>query len=348
MNMFDKFFKKESPILGLLGLAGGIARGSAAGFESSGGTRIVVGNDVIHAFTSPGTLEFNELYTSTKIILVAGGGSGAYHRSDGAGAGHYATGGGGAGGVYVETGTTFTPGSYPISIGSGGANQTSDPVSSPNGAGSNGNPSTALGRQAYGGGGGGAAPETGNPGGSGGGCGSTGSPGAGGLGDRLPGVRPPNPSPSPIPAPLQPQGYPGGNGYDAGPAVERFAGGGGGAGQAGVPGEPGGTRGNGGYGKGVDWLPTDYGTPGPSAPLRYFGGGGGAAPQYPPVGAGSGGYGGGGAGNNDPGDSNSATPGTANTGGGGGAKSNRSDGAGKGSNGSGGPGFFAIRFTDVG
>ena len=117
----------------------------------------MVGNDVIHAFTSPGTLEFNELYTSTKIILVAGGGSGAYHRSDGAGAGHYATGGGGAGGVYVETGTTFTPGSYPISIGSGGANQTSDPVSSPNGAGSNGNPSTALGRQAYGGGGGGAA-----------------------------------------------------------------------------------------------------------------------------------------------------------------------------------------------
>ena len=74
--MFNEQHKKESPILGLLGLGGGIARGSAAGFESSGGTRIVVGTDVIHAFTSPGTLTFNDLYTDAKIILVAGGGAG--------------------------------------------------------------------------------------------------------------------------------------------------------------------------------------------------------------------------------------------------------------------------------
>ena len=347
--MLDKFFKKESPLLGLLGLGGGIARGSAAGFESSGGTKIVVGADVIHVFTSPDTLTFNDLYTDAKIILVAGGGAGGYHRANSAGQGHYATGGGGAGGVYVETGSTFSAGSYAISIGAGGANQTSDPVSSPNGVGANGSDSTALGKRAYGGGGGGNAPETGNPGGSGGGCGSTGSPGSGGVGDRQAGNRPPNTPPGAIPTPLQPQGFPGGQGYDAGPAPERFAGGGGGAGGAGQTGFPSGSpRGAGGIGKGVDWLPSDYGTPGPDGSTRYFGGGGGAAPQHPGTPSAPGGYGGGGAGNNNPGDSEHATPGTANTGGGGGAKSNKNDGAGKGYNGSGGPGFFAIRFTGVG
>ena len=39
MNMFDKFFKKESPVLGVLGLGGGIARRAAAGgLGASGGT----------------------------------------------------------------------------------------------------------------------------------------------------------------------------------------------------------------------------------------------------------------------------------------------------------------------
>ena len=41
--MFDKFFKKESPILGVLGLGGGIARSAGGGgltpISATGGTK---------------------------------------------------------------------------------------------------------------------------------------------------------------------------------------------------------------------------------------------------------------------------------------------------------------------
>ena len=85
-------------------------------FTSSGGTIINVGNDVIHVFTSPGTLTFAGIYDDAKVLLVGGGGAGGTHE----GAGHYAMGGGGAGGMISLTGQTYTAGSYPITIGDGG------------------------------------------------------------------------------------------------------------------------------------------------------------------------------------------------------------------------------------
>jgi hypothetical protein len=76
---------------------------------------------------------------------------------------------------------------------------------------------------------------------------------------------------------------------------------------------------NGGTGAGTLINPSpSYGTPGPSAPLRYYGGGGGGNTANN-AGLGTGGSGGGGNSVTYPGDPSTLTAGTVNTGGGGAA-----------------------------
>ena len=256
---------------------------------ASGGTETTSGDWKIHTFTGPGTFTVSNAGLPTgsntvDYLVVAGGASG----------GQFYGGGGGGGGFRESSpapGSDWTdsplgnPGNarpvsvqgYPITVGAGGAVQ-----STPNSPGNDGNPSvfsdiTSTG----GGGGGGSSPPTtgvpGRPGGSGGGGAYAGaSAGAG----NTPPVSPP-------------QGNPGGT-----PTGQSS--GGGGAGAAG--GNPNCAPGGPGVGTAINPA---VGTPGPCGSLRYFSGGGGAA-------GGGGAVPGGGAANSSP-----PYNGTTNSGGGG-------------------------------
>ena len=113
-----------------------------------------------NVFTNPGTLTVSNSDVVVEAIIVGGGGGGAVA-------------GGGAGGVVART-YTLSPGSYPITIGTGGG-----VGPNLNTAGCPGGNTTFNGCTAYGGGGGGAntSPYDGLPGGSGGGAGSGGTGG---------------------------------------------------------------------------------------------------------------------------------------------------------------------------
>ena len=306
-----------------------------------------------HIFTSPGTFEVTDPTLQWIDYLAVGGGGG------GGGDG----GGGGAGGFVssIHTSTT-TPTSipeaypwnlghsvrvgdqypvgvstYPIGIGTGGAD------GAPNSAGTPGN-NTTIGSPgpiqiiAYGGGGGGSsdsppAPFTPVPGQNG----ASGGGGSKGLSEPGP-IAGGTATPSPLI-----QGNPGGNSQ---PGTTFSSGaGGGGAGASGSTsiGPPGPYVGGAG---GAGWYsvlsPSSYGTPGPLTPTtiyRYFAGGGGGAGGVGPGGSspgtgGAGGAGGGGAGQPYPGGTN-AVPGTTNTGGGGGGGGDP-----------GGPGIVIIQYPE--
>lgn len=136
------------------------ADGTTSGYYSpftiagiaTGGDRVIVGNTVTHTFNSSNNFVVPTGLTvsNASYLIVAGGGGGG-------GAGAYQGAGGGAGGAITGT-TTFTAGTYPASVGSGGT------------AGGNGAPSTFLSLTAIGGGYGGDESHTGQPGGSGGGA----------------------------------------------------------------------------------------------------------------------------------------------------------------------------------
>ena len=119
--MLDKFFTKQSPILGLLGLGGGISRGSGVvPFDASGGTKSTHGIYTIHVFEGAQSFTVNKGEKQCDILLIAGGGGGTYHYHNGGG-GH---GGGGAGGlIFIPASNAtslLTPGTYTFAIGSGG------------------------------------------------------------------------------------------------------------------------------------------------------------------------------------------------------------------------------------
>jgi len=221
--------------------------------------------------------------TDTANYLVIGGGGGG-----GVGAGTGAGGGGGAGQV-VESSSSFSVGTFAITVGNGGTGGTS-------GSGASGSSSIIAGIvTAYGGGGGGAQDSNGVAavtGGSGGGAGAvtggasrTGGAGAGG-------------------------GYAGGNGN---PTTRATGGGGGGSNAVGANGSAS-VGGNGGAGTSSSITGTA---------TIYAGGGGGGATDTAT--AGTGGTGGGGNGTNG----QNAGVGTANTGsGGGGAGGNFNGGNG--------------------
>jgi hypothetical protein len=301
---------------------------------ATGGTITTCGNFKIHTFTGPGTFTVSSVgnplgSTTVDYLVVAGGGSGTFG------------GGGGAGGFRqsfpnpATAGLPVTAQAYPITVGSGGGGTTS--CNCAGSIGNSGNSSIFSTITSAGGGYGGAASPsspaatTGANGGSGGGGGVFRSPGGGRNGGT--GNTPPV-APS--------QGNPGGKGSFDGP-THTAGGGGGGAGAAGSA-SPGGCGpqpltpgGAGGAGTGIAINPSPtVGTPGPSAPLRYFAGGGGGGSNN--ITTPTGGVGGGGAGNTTS-PSGSGTSGTINTGGGGGG-----NGQGPATGGSGGSGIVVIRY----
>jgi hypothetical protein len=115
--MFNEFNKKESPILGMLGMGGGIARaGGDSAIEASGGTTTTFGSYKAHIFELGTSDNFVVTAGSGNIDLLVVGGGGA-----GCGGGSGKSGGGGAGAVIHETGFSVSPGTYPITVGAGGA-----------------------------------------------------------------------------------------------------------------------------------------------------------------------------------------------------------------------------------
>ena len=208
---------------------------------ASGGTETTCGDFKIHTFTGPGTFTVTQASNNCSAedtvgyLVVAGGGAGGS-------AGTSVSGGGGGAGGYREgrnvtidnftasplvanaptNAVTITAGSYPITVGAGGAGIPGP--GSPDTAGNTGSNSIFSTITSTGGGGGGSNNQCATAGGSGGG--GKESDGAGGAGNTPP-VSPP-------------QGQNGGAGSEAG----NSSGGGGGAGAAGC----GPTAGNGGNG----------------------------------------------------------------------------------------------------
>ena len=342
--MFGEKHKKEMPLLGMLGLGGGVGSnlsggGGASGpaTASGGNVEYTYGTNRIHVFTSPGTLSVaSGDQIVAEYVLIAGGGGSAGD----------AGGGGGAGGVVssipgimpvTRTPLTMNAGeTVTVTIGAGGppgnAGQPNSPAYPGGRQGGNGEDTFYAGPagnsvRALGGGAGGAESNTGPsnlpvPGSSGGRGGS----GGGGRGGR------PESSPS---GGLDNQGSAGTKAVA--PPMTPGIGGGGGGGAGGAAGN----SVNGGPGIQLppafrdNSQPTavkgDPGTYGglPAAPTPggwWFAGGGGAytddnypisAPYGGPVG--NGGSGGGGIGSNPP-KPQSPTPGQANTGGGAGGQ----------------------------
>ena len=274
----------------------------AARLEATGGTITTPGNGYKYHFLTADPHTFTISATPGSIdveyVIVGGGGGGGTYSSGNSG------GGGGAGGFVTGTFPNMAAGTYPVTIGQGGAGQGSVPVGLP------GSSTVFNSITAYGGGSGSPAyGADGNPGASGGGGGGNG-PTEGGVGNRIQ----PDGSVN-IPSPLQPQGYPGGLGGPAGNSGR--SGGGGGAGGAGGDADAEGNSGSGGVGKvafsGDAGVPTDYGTTGPT-PGRWFAGGG-AGGGYTTANTNTGPGGAGGGGTQLSGGSLNGTP---NTGGGGG------------------------------
>lgn len=249
--MFNEQHKKESPILGMLGLGGGIARAGGGG----------------------GPVEIS----GALFAMFGGGGSG----------GAWVGGGGGGGGYVEETVTLETKVAYPFTIGAAGATPDPGPsatnanVGNPGGNTTFSIPPSSQTYYAYGGGGGGANGVTlGRPGGAGGGGFNPSAPPPGaGLGNRVGG--PTNSTTLADGSPPQPQPLSRVQGYDggAGSAGDGMVAGGGGAGGAGS----GATFAGGGPGGAAITL-TNFG------PLNgtYGGGGGGAATHGLPGGTGAG------------------------------------------------------------
>tara|TARA_R100001129_G_scaffold68374_1_gene46654 strand:+ start:2570 stop:3991 length:1422 start_codon:yes stop_codon:yes gene_type:complete len=309
---------------------------------ASGGTKVTSGDFTSHIFTSDDTLTVNAISNSAENnkvdYLVVGGGGGGGQGADPA----YMAGGAGAGGFRLSndtcmsapvtsplansTGITLGVGSFPITVGAGGARAPAD-----NTGGSNGNNSIFSTITSAGGGkgGGGTGPDsTGGNGGSGGG-GTSG--GGGGTGNNPP-VSPPQ----------------GNDGSTSPPGSTNGGGSGGGAGAAGTFATPTpGKGGIGGIGSFVDnnlFGPTapSYGEAGPVSNARYFAGGGSGSSNHPngpgPVPGGIGGGGDGGTGN----PSTNGGNGVDNTGGGAGGGSGAGSGTGLG--GIGGSGIVVIRY----
>jgi len=275
--------------------------GLTSPFVATGGTEDTTSRSgyKVHTFTSPGSFTVTSgAKTGEYIVVAAGGGGGSTFNGPG----------GGAGALRFSSTYTLSPGTYPVTVGAGGAGGLEAQAYD---AGYDGNnsvfgPITSAG----GGGGGGAAgprssppsnpPGSGRDGGSGGGGhprGGSGTPlavGGTGTGDSG--------GTNGTASPANGWGNDGGLGNDS----PYYGGGGGGASQTGQP------QGNGGAGL----TYTINGTP-----TAYAGGGGGflysTGGPRPSGGTGGGGPGGYGFDSVNTGQY-AGTPGTANTGGGGG------------------------------
>jgi hypothetical protein len=223
--------------------------------SATGGTITTCGNFKIHTFTGPGTFTVNTTGSGSSTVdylVIAGGGAGNSYGGGGGGAGGYRT-------TFPSPGCnagsfSVTAQAYPITVGAGGASQSS------------GNPSVFSTITSTAGGKGGVF-ANGTSGGSGGGGSGIPGGGTGGAGNTPP-VSPP-------------QGSNGGNGQYTNCGSWR-SGGGGGASAVGANGTPT-AAGNGGAGLANSIT---------GSPVTRAGGGGGAA--YGPGTQGTGGPGGGG------------------------------------------------------
>ena len=291
---------------------------------ATGGTVTTCGNFKIHTFTSPGTFCVTAGSGGLAVadyLVVAGGGGGGENRGGGGGAGGYRESGGSSSGCYsiglpANSSVSALPISiqaYPITVGAGGAGQ-----STPNSTGARGSNSIFSTITSTGGGGGrdddvpNSSP-TDSQGGSGGGAGGGANPVNLASAGNTPPVSPP-------------QGNPGGAATLSDGNGNQGAGGGG-ASAAGTDTQPGTTVAPGGAGA------TSCIT---ASPVTRAGGGGASA--TPGKGAGAGGPGGGGAGSGAPSGS-VGTAGTANTGGGAGGSATYPGGAA-----AGGSGIVVIRY----
>jgi hypothetical protein len=284
--------------------------GPSSTFSASGGTTFTPGDGYkYHFFISPQDFIVTSSPGTVDYIIIGGGGAGCGQPSGN----NYGGGGAGAGGV--RTGSiTATTGTNPFVVGATSPASTSY-------SGAIGNPSSALGITAQGGGSGGGYNQTPTNlfnGGSGGGAPHY-DPSTVGLGGRVTGTTTPAPD----------------TGNNGGLGGSSASGGGGGAGGVGGNSTPTSIGGKGGLGMTFPgWtIPPSYGTTGPS-PGRWFAGGGGGGGNSGGGAAPDGG--GGGAGS----DSTNATPGTANTGGGGGS----TGGDGPLSGGNGASGIIMVRY----
>jgi hypothetical protein len=274
---------------------------------------------IYHTFTSSGSFVVSTGSKTADIFVVGPGGGGA--------AGNGSSGGGGAGGIVLAQNYVLQPGTYTITIPSGGAGgaSTNDP-------GTTGGDTTVthpqpLSLTAKGGGrGDGWGPgNNAGPGGSGGGGGGP------EFQSGAPGIQPSTPQTAPG-ATISLYGNAGGNST---PSPPWMGGGGGGAGAAGSNGPPG----SGGAGSPFPAFNGPLiGVP-TVGPNFAGGGGGGSEVPYGPGGAGGAGGGGPGA----PSSGGPGTPGTANSGGGGGAAT-WFPGPGGTAGGNGGSGIVIIRY----
>ena len=272
--------------------------------QASGGSESTVcTNFKVHTFTGPGsftvTAGSGPLAVADYLVLAGGGGGGADY-GGGAGAGGYRFSNGTSSGCYSAgpsplgaSALPISPGTYSITVGSGGAGASMP--ASPGQYGANGGNSTFSSVTSAGGGAGGTEDtppiRPGKPGGSGGGGSYQNAAGNG----NTPPVSPPQ----------------GNNGAAGGPSGGGYAGaGGGGAGAVGgaPPSTPVGGVGGAGLASSITSSPVTRGGGG--------GGAGGGSPHGQGYSPGAGGSGGGGAGAPD--SAANGGNGTANTGGGGG------------------------------
>ena len=256
--MFD-WHKKESPILSMLGVGGGIGGklvSSGGGpFSASGGNvdALEPGNGYkYHTFTSPGTFTVGGSEGTIEVLAVGGGG----------GADSIGSPGGAGGAVVLSTGVPIPVGSYPVTVGSGGVSN------QPNVSYVAGGQSSVHTVSAVGGAGGLGGGNNGNPGSNGtipggspgGGYGGAGSRGgnstSGGNGTQVPGdfAAPLFGVPSLAPYNRYFAGGGGGSTWDGGAGGSPGGAGGGGQGGSGTPGQgtPGATNTGGGGGGGFD------------------------------------------------------------------------------------------------
>ena len=282
-------------------------------FSASGGNvdALAPGNGYkYHTFTSSGSFTVSAGTKTAEILLVGGGGGGGPSSDSNSG-------GGGAGGLIYWNSIPLTPGTYPVTIGNGGAagqNNGQDSVFDP------GNPLhlVALGG-GYAGGGPRGASYAGADGGSGGGGSGFQSDTAGGSGIQT--------TSAPLPANSRTYGF----GTDGGSTPGYTADGGGGAGGAGNSNPSSGTAA--GPGKQISGFEGNtIGVPALQPLNGYYAGGGGSNHPY-------GTAGGAGGGGSWPGTNNDdGNPGTANSGGGGAGSYAYASG------GAGGSGICVIRY----
>ena len=173
MSIFNEFFKKEKPVFtGIsrgvggfgFGAGGAAAAGPTTNFSASGGTKVEASDGyTYHIFTNPNSDNLVVTGTDTKpavVLLVGGGGGGGIQHA----------GGGGAGALYINPDYDISAGTYPVTIGAGGAGAPGGGVGSAGNGAAGGN-SVFNDVTMKGGGGGSRMGSTGADGGSGGGGG---------------------------------------------------------------------------------------------------------------------------------------------------------------------------------